>query len=44
MEVRMRRNMVLCGAMSVAMATLTTRAMAYEAVAVADGGSMSGTV
>ena len=40
----MRRNMVLCGAMAVAMAALTTRAMAYEAVAVTDGGSISGTV
>jgi plastocyanin len=44
MEVRMRRNMVLCGAMAVAMAALATRAMAYEAVAVTDGGSISGTV
>ena len=40
----MRRNMVLCGAMAVAMAALATRAMAYEAVAVTDGGSISGTV
>ena len=44
MEVRMRRNMVLCGAMAVAMAALATRAMAYEAVAATDGGSISGTV
>jgi plastocyanin len=44
MEVRMRRNMVLCGALAVAVAALAPRAMAYEAVAVADGGSISGTV
>ena len=40
----MRRNMVLCGALAVAVAALAPRAMAYEAVAVADGGSISGTV
>jgi plastocyanin len=44
MEVRMRRNLVLCGALAAAMATLATRAVAYEAVAVTDGGSISGTV
>jgi plastocyanin len=44
MEVRMRRNMLLRGAMAVAMAALATRASAYEAVAVTDGGSISGTV
>jgi plastocyanin len=44
MEVRMSRNMVLCGAMAAAFVAFATRAVAYEAVAVADGGSISGTV
>jgi hypothetical protein len=44
MEVRMRKNMVLCGAVAAVAAVLATRAMAYEAVAVTDGGSISGTV
>jgi len=44
MEVRMRRNLVLCGAMAAVTIAFATRAVAYEAVAVTDGGSISGTV
>ena len=40
----MRKNMLLCGAVAAAAVVLATRAMAYEAVAVTDGGSISGTV
>ena len=39
----MRKNLLLCGAVAAA-AIFATRAMAYEAVAVTDGGSISGTV
>lgn len=40
----MRRNMLLCGAMAAATIAFATRAIAYEAVAVTDGGSISGSV
>jgi len=40
----MKRKIVLCGVMAAAMATLATRAVAYEAIAVTDGGTLSGTV
>ena len=40
----MRRNMVLCGVMAAATAAFVPCASAYEAVAVTDGGSISGTV
>lgn len=40
----MRRNIVLCGVLGVALLGATTRAAAYEAIAVTDGGTLTGTV
>jgi plastocyanin len=40
----MRAKLVLCGAAAVVIAAMAGRALAYEAVAVTDGGSLSGSV